>query len=163
MSKLFTKYREPILYIFFGVLTTLVNMIVFQGLQWLLRPYWDRAHLLNNPIAFIAALVFAFVVNKLWVFRQKSWERRAVLREAATFTAARLFSFGLDYVLTIVFFDFLWPLCEGWFAPLWPLQSISPENGFRFLAKWGIIAALVVVLNYFFSKWVVFKKTSPSD
>jgi len=158
------KLREFVVYVFFGVLSTLVNMGVFQGLEWLLKPRWGgHSYLFSNIIAFIVALVFAFLVNKLFVFQQKSWERGLVLHEAWTFTAARLFSFGLDYALTFVFFDLLWPRCKAWFAPLWqrvPLagERIAPEGGFRFLAKWGVIAVLVVILNYFFSKKVVFKK-----
>ena len=157
------KLRELALYIVFGVLTTLVNMGVFQGLEWLLRPRWgDHSYLFSNVMAFIASLVFAFVVNKLYVFQQRSWEPGLVFHEAWTFTAARLFSFGLDYLLTFVFFDLLWPRSEPWFAPLWQrvpvaAEKISPEGAYRFLVKWGIISVLVVILNYFFSKRVVFR------
>jgi len=158
------KLRELIVYVFFGVLTTLVNMGVFQGLEWLLKPRWGgHSYLFSNIVAFVVALVFAFVVNKLFVFRQTSWERSLVIHEAWTFTLARLLSFALDYVLTFVFFDLLWPRCASWFTPFWqriPIAAdkITPEGGFRFLAKWGFIAVLVVILNYFFSKLVVFRK-----
>ena len=156
-----TELKEFAVYVFFGVLTTLVNMAVFEGLERLLKPRWGkRSYLFSNIVAFAVALAFAFLVNKLFVFRQMSWERSLVLHEAWTFTAARLFSFGLDYLLTYVFFDLLWPRCEAWFTPLWrrvPIKKISPEKAFRLLAKWGCIAVLVVVSNYFFSKWVVFK------
>ena len=155
--------KEFIVYAFFGVLTTLVNMAVFEGLELLLKPrLGKRSYLLSNIVAFIVALVFAFVVNKLFVFRQPSWERSLVLHEAWTFTAARLFSFGLDYLLTFVFFDLLWRRCKEGFTRLWvrvPRVSdkIEPERAFRLLSKWCVIAVLVVVLNYFFSKWVVFR------
>jgi len=164
------KLRELVLYIVFGVLTTLVDFVVFEGLELVLKPRWGgHSYLFSLPVAFIAALVFAFVVNKLFVFKQKSWERRLVLHEAWTFTAARLFSFGLNALLTFVFFDLVWPRWASWFAPLWekiglgtsehlPFPYISPEDAFRYLIKWGFIAVLVVVMNYFFSKFVVFKK-----
>jgi len=158
------KLKELAVYVFFGVLTTLVEFVVFEGLELILKPRWGgHSYLFSNIVGFIAALVFAFVVNKLFVFKQKSWERRLVLHEAWTFTAARLFSFGLSYLLTFVFFDLLWPRCEPWFAPLWlrvPLVAdlFAPEKAFQLLAKWGVIAVLVVVLNYIFSKLVVFKK-----
>ena len=158
------KLRELALYVVFGVLSTLVDAGVFQGLEWLLRPRWgDHSYLFSTIVAFIVATAFAFVVNKLFVLRQKSWELRRVLYEAWTFLGARLFSFVLGYLLTIVFFDLLWPRCEPWFAPLWlrvpyAAEKIGPDGAFRFLAKYGVIAVLVVILNYIFSKWVVFKK-----
>jgi len=159
------KLRELAIYIFFGVLTTLVFMGVFQGLELVLKPRWGgHSYLFSQVVAFIVALVFAFVVNKLYVFKQKSWERRQLLHEAWTFTAARLFSFGLDFLFTFVFFDLLWPRCEAWFTPLWLrvptafLEKIAPEDAFRFLTKLCLIQVIVVILNYFFSKQVVFKK-----
>jgi len=159
-----TELAKFAVYVFFGVLTTLVNMAVFEGLERLLKPRWGkRSYLFNNIVAFVVALVFAFVVNKLFVFRSTSWERGLVLHEAWTFTAARLFSFGLDYALTFVFFDLLWPKIQARFTGFWrrmpaiASKRFTPEGAFRFLAKWGCIAVLVVVLNYFFSKWVVFK------
>jgi len=161
------KLKEFVVYIFFGVLSTLVNMAVYQGLEWVLKPRWGgHSYLFSLPVAFIASLVFAFVVNKLFVFRQKSWERRLVLHEAWTFTAARLFSFGLEALLTFVFNDLVWPMADPWFTPnwlaLWPrlglLPGVLPEDGFRFLVRWGFTAVLVVIMNYFFSKWVVFRR-----
>jgi len=159
------KLKELAVYIFFGVLTTLVNMGVNQGLEHFLKPRWGgHSYLFSMTVAFIVALVFAFLVNKLYVFRQRSWERRQVLHEAWTFTLARLFSFGVDFLFTVVFFDLLWPRCGPWFAPLWLrmpltiLDTILPEDAFRFLTRYGIVAVLVVIMNYFFSKWVVFKK-----
>jgi len=159
------KLKELVVYVFFGVLSTLVNFVVSEGLERLLKPRWGgHSYLFSYIVGFIAALVFAFVVNKLFVFKQKSWERRLVLREVWTFTAARLLSFGLEHALTFVFFDLLWPRCETWFAPLWlrvPIVAdlLAPVDAFRFLAKWGFIAVLVVILNYIFSKFVVFKTT----
>jgi len=158
------KLKELAVYVFFGALTTLLEFAVSEGLEFFLKPRWGgHSYLFSYIVGFSIALVFAFVVNKLFVFKQKSWERRLVLHEAWTFSAARLFSFGLNHALTFVFFDLLWPRSEGWFAPLWlrvPVAAglFTPEKAFRLLAKWGFIAVLVVLLNYFFSKWVVFKK-----
>jgi len=157
--------REFVVYVFFGVLSTLVNFAVFEGLELLLKPRWGkRSYLFSNIVAFVVALAFAFVVNKLFVFRSLSWERSLVLHEAWTFTAARLFSFGLEYLLTYVFFDLLWPRCEAWFTPLWqrvPIKKIAeipPEKAFRLLTRWGCIAVPVTVSNYFFGKFVSFKE-----
>ncbi|MDR2687508.1 MAG: GtrA family protein [Oscillospiraceae bacterium] len=171
------ELKKFAVYAFFGVLTTLVSMGVFEGLERLLKPRkGGHSYLLSNIVAFVVALVFAFVVNKLFVFEQTSWERGLVFHEAWTFTAARLFSGGLDYALTFVFFDLLWPKARHRFTGLWQgrvspfvrrlklpgglrrrWDQVTPEGAFRFLAKWGFIAVLVVVLNYFFSNGVVFK------
>ena len=163
------KLRELISYIVFGVLTTLVDTGVFVALEWLLRPRWgDRSYLLSTIAAFVAATVFAFVVNKLFVFQQKSWEARLVLHEAWTFTAARLFSFGLSYLFTILVFELLWLRCEAWFTPLWLrvpyiADLFDPKGAFRLLSKLALIGVVVVILNYFFSKWVVFNKKKKEE
>ena len=159
------KLKELVVYIFFGVLTTLVDTGVFYGLEWLLRPRWgDHSYLFSTIAAFLSATVFAFVVNKLFVFKQKSWARRLVLHEAWTFLAARLFSFALSFVFTVVVFDLLWPRCEAWFTPLWlrvpyAAEMVAPIDAFRVLSRLALIGVLVIILNYFFSKWVVFKTT----
>jgi len=158
------KLREIAVYAVFGVLSTLVDFVVFRGLEWLLQPRWgDHSYLLSAIVAFAAATVFAFVVNKLFVFRQKSWEPRQVLHEMWTFTAARLFSFGLSYLFTVLVFDLLWLRCEAWFTPLWlrvpyAAEIFDPRSAFRLLSRLALIGVVVVILNYFFSKWVVFKK-----
>ena len=90
IKKLFTKYKEIIMYIIFGVLTTLVNWVVY----WLMEPLLSSAMhgdqviwtifgkditmsilsiFLANFIAWVAGVVFAFVTNKIWVFESKSW------------------------------------------------------------------------------------------
>jgi len=167
------KWKELALYIIFGMATTLVHFIVFESLQWIFEPLWERSHWVTNPIGFIVALVFAYVVNKLYVFEQKSWESRQVKREIATFTSSRVFAFALDYGLVNLFFSqAVWQRVEGWFTPLWlslPYvgylpERIGPMQGYRYLVRWTGIAALVFVLNYIFTKWVVFKKKEePQD
>ena len=163
LKALYQKHREIVRYIFFGVMTTLVNLIVYQGLEWFLKPRWgDHSYLFSFVPGFIAALVFAFVVNKLYVFEKKSWEPRAVAKEAASFTLMRLFSTGLEYALLFVFNDLVWPRAEPWFAPRWQSLrlpvALQPDDAYRFLVRWGFIAVVVVLLNYIFSKWVIFRK-----
>ena len=165
------KWKEIARYIFFGVCTTLIFMLVFQSLEWVLIPRWGRrSYLFSELVGFIAALVFAFVVNKLFVFVQKSWEPRIVKREAATFTLGRLFSFGLEYLLMVSAFEGVWPAMDGWFTPHWQNffvadllpEAFVAEDAFRFIVRWGMIAPFVVSANYAFAKWVVFKKTTPA-
>ena len=163
------KLKELVVYIFYGVLSTLVDMGTYQGLEWLFRPRWgDHSYLFSTLVAFVVATVFAFIVNKLFVFKQKSWEHRQVLHEVWTFFAARLFSFLIGVLFTVVVFDLIWPHCEAWFTPLWlrvpyVTEILDSKDAFRLLSKFTLIGILVVILNYFFSKWVVFKKKKPEE
>jgi len=163
------KLREIAVYAVFGVLTTAVDFAVYQCLEWLLRPRWgDHTYLLSITAAFLVATAFAFVVNKLFVFRQKSWERRQLLHEIWTFTSARLFSFGVSYLFTVLVFDLLWLRCEAWFTPLWLRVPYAPAlfgpmEAFRLLSRLALVGVVVVILNYFFSKWVVFRKKGEKE
>jgi len=158
------KLRELVVYVFFGVLTTLVNMGANYCLEYFLQPRWgDNSFLFSKIAAFLLALAFAFIVNKLFVFKQKSWERRLVVHELLTFSAARLVSFILlEYVAVIITFKLIWPKVEPWFAPWWaglklPFE-IVPREAYRYITHYGMISVVVVILNYIFSKWVVFRK-----
>ncbi len=153
IKTLFIKYKELITYVIFGVLTTLVNFVCF----WVLNKiFGDHVYLLNNAIAWVVSVVFAYVTNKLWVFESKSWNIKIVAREVVSFFAARLFSFGVE---------------EG---GLWLLVDVLSMGGISFMllgfeitgqliAK-VILAVIVVILNYFFSKFLIFtkKKKKPS-
>jgi len=166
LRALFAKYRELIVYVVFGALTTLVNFVVFQILEFFLQPRWgDHSYMFSKIVAFILALAFAFIVNKLYVFHSKSWERRLLVHELLTFSAARVVSFVLvEFIVMVVAFEVIWPRVEPRFAPwwlrVWPegWPAITPRGAFRFLALWCVIQVIVVVMNYVFSKWVVFKK-----
>lgn len=147
MKKLFEKYKEIITYIIFGVLTTLVNFVSF----WIFnKVLGENLYLVSNIIAWIISVVFAYVTNKLWVFESKSRSPKVVSKEIAEFVGARLFSFLLE---------------EG---GLWLFVDIMNFDKFSFtllgftitgklIAK-VLLAVIVVILNYFFSKLIIFKK-----
>ena len=137
------SWREPFLYLVFGVLTTVVNYGVF----WLLNEgSGGRTVLLSNLAAFVAATAFAFATNKQFVFRSRVWRPGVVLREAASFTAARLFSFAIEE--------------GGLYLAAYPLAlgryRFGPVDGVL-LAKIAL-SFLAVLLNYVFSKFLVFAK-----
>lgn len=147
IKELFLKYKELITYVIFGVLTTVVNFVAF----WILsRALGERLYLLNNAIAWIISVAFAYVTNKLWVFDSKSWEAKLVLKEIAEFVAARLFSFGVEegglfLFVTVMRFD------------RFSFTLLGFEITGQLIAK-VILAVIVVILNYFFSKFVIFAK-----
>ena len=141
--------RETILYIIFGVATTAVNYVVFHLLYNVL---WDQSRsLIANAAAFVAAVIFAFVVNKLFVFESKSWSAATLKREIPSFLAARVGSFGIEE------------------AGLFLAEKVLKLGGIVAVTVAGValdwitvikvmLAFVVVALNYVFCKLFVFKK-----
>lgn len=140
IRRLFSK--EVILYLVFGVLTTVVNMVVFGALGKL-----DVNHHIANVTAWIAAVAFAFVTNKLFVFESKSMQPKVLLKEIATFSGARLLTLGIEEAGLFIMIDML-HLDE-------PLTT--QLVGGKMIVK-ILLAVIVVVLNYVFSKVIIFKK-----
>ncbi len=87
------KYREPVLYLVFGAATTLVNLVLFWGLNFLAG---EEAYLITNIIATVLAILFAYVTNKLFVFTSRSWSLAVLKREIPSFFGARAFTFLLE-------------------------------------------------------------------
>ncbi|MBQ9805073.1 MAG: GtrA family protein [Clostridia bacterium] len=143
----FKKHRESLLYLLFGGLTTLVNLVVFLLCGALIG---ETLYLLSNLIAWVAAVVFAFVVNKIIVFRARSCEKATLAREIVEFVGARVFSFGLEELGLFLLVDVL-PL--GKFSVVLLGFTVTGQ----LIAKL-ILAVVVVILNYFFSKFIIFKK-----
>lgn len=147
IKELILKYKELIIYVIFGGLTTVVNLAVFTLCGMALG---DEKYLISNVIAWFAAVVFAYVTNKLWVFESKSWNIKVLLKEVPSFFAARVLSFVIEEVGLFVFVDLLS------FNEL-SIRILSFEIGGELIAK-AVLAVVVVVLNYIFSKLVIFKK-----
>ena len=147
MRNLFLKYRETIAYIFFGAVTTLVNLVVFKLFNVILG---EEMYLVSNTIAWAAAVLVAFFTNKLWVFESKSWAFSVIRRELPTFVGARIFSYLFEEAglfLTVG----LMGLGE-WMLAL-PFITVSGEMVCKVFLQ-----VVVLVLNYIFSKLVIFKK-----
>lgn len=141
--------RETVLYIIFGVATTVVNYVVFHLLYNVL--WHQRNSLTANAAAFVAAVIFAFVVNKLFVFESRSWNADTLKREIPSFLAARIGSFGIEE------------------AGLFLAEKVLKLGGIiavtvgRLSLDWITVikvalAFVVVALNYVFCKLIVFKK-----
>ena len=133
------KYRELIVYFVTGVLTTLVNWAVYALCVQLIG--WSVA--VSNTVAWIAAVLFAYVTNKLWVFRSYHWEIRFVLREAALFVSARILT-GIFEIVSV---------------PLLVNLGLS-QTLFGVKGMWAkiMVSVVVMILNYVFSKLIVFRK-----
>ena len=126
---------ETVSYLVFGVLTTVINIALCGLLTQVL--HWDVV--LSNILGWVASVAFAFVTNKLLVFRSRHRDARRVLREGAAFFAARLLSLGLDTLG-------MW---------LW----VEVAHGNFWVAK-VVLNVVVIVLNYIFSKAFIFQKKS---
>ncbi len=151
IKALFVKYKELITYVVFGVLTTVVNFVCFWALN---KIFGEHIYLLNNAVAWVVSVVFAYVTNKLWVFDSKSWRPKLVAREVAEFFAARLFSFGVEE-------GGLWLLVDKLGMGAISFAVFGFDITGQLIAK-VILAVIVVILNYFFSKFVIFAKKKKS-
>ena len=121
--------RELVLYVFFGTLTFLVNVIVYFVFENVL----GVNYLVSNVIAWFFSVLFAYVTNRIWVFESKS---PSILKEMSLFFGGRIFSGVVDTALMYLFIDVLF---IG--------DTISKI----------VVQVIVVILNYIFSKLIVFK------
>ena len=97
-QKYFTKYISQILYIFFGAITTFINIITY----YICFDVLNISNVVSTIIAWIFSVIFAFITNKLWVFESKSWEPEVAMKELVSFISVRLltglFDLGIMYV-----------------------------------------------------------------
>ena len=161
------KFREIFWYFVFGVLTTIVNLIAFAVLREAFKVKWpvtigkwsfDLFVTFINAIAWVVAVVFAYVTNKLFVFHTKG----NVKKEFISFVAARLFTFfafelGL-FSLSVMVMENACNMPKD--AILISIFGIDIAN--IYLVKL-FIAVFVVIANYIFSKLFIFKKKESSD
>lgn len=133
IMELVKKHWDIVTYLFFGVLTTLVNYAVYLPCYNLL----GLSAAISNVIAWVVAVAFAYLTNKPWVFKSHDWSAQTVLPELAKFVACRVGSGVLETGIIFVFVD--WMGFDG--------------NLFKL-----ITSVLVVILNYIGSKLLVFKK-----
>ncbi len=131
--------RETISYLIFGVLTTIISIVSYEVVKRLLARKKGVTPLIINistVSSWIIAVGFAFITNKLFVFRSASMQADVVLREAVSFVGARLLTLGFEVV--------------------WMNVTTSVLKWNDSLCKIGAQFA-VTVLNYVFSKLFIFK------
>ena len=151
--ELFKKCREPIMYIIVGGLTTVVSFatqflahligadtkaifadgITLASIQALMN---EGSTMLATVISWICSVTFAFFANKILVFESKE-KGKGFLREFFSFYAARIFTFGVELLSMFVFVELL------------SLDEMAIKLG---------VQIMILVLNYVFSKLLVFRK-----
>ncbi len=119
------------MYGIFGVLTTVINF----GCYKVLYDIWGWPNVRSNIIAWVAAVLFAFVTNKLWVFDSRTLELKTVFTELWRFISCRLATGVMDLVIMYIGVDLL----HG--------PSMKLKIGSN---------VLVIILNYTLSKLVIF-------
>lgn len=133
MKQLIKKYWDILSYLFFGVLTTAVNYIVYLPLYNVL----GLTGAVSNAISWVAAVAFAYLTNKPFVFKSHDWSWKTVGPELAKFVSCRVGSGLLETAIIFVTVDLL-----QWNGNIIKL----------------LVSILVVILNYVGSKLLVFKK-----
>ena len=132
IKELLKKYRSQLIYLVFGVLTTLVNYIVYIPCY-----HYLQSASLSNSIAWVFAVIFAYLTNKPFVFQSHDWSKEVVLPELSKFVATRLSSGLIETAILFVSVDLL----HG-NGNIWKL----------------ITQVLVIIINYVGSKLLVFRK-----
>lgn len=126
------KYKEVLLYLIFGGLTTVVSMVTF----WLALRLGIH-ELIANVISWICAVTFAYLTNAKWVFEAHPESKQEKLQQFVSFYVGRLATLGVEELIILVFSTWL---------------------GFNPVVIKLIGQVVVVILNYVVSKLFVFKK-----
>lgn len=153
MKELIKKFinKETIIYLVFGVLTTVVNLGIFKIFDVIFTSVTNTdLTLLTNFIAWVAAVAFAYVTNKLWVFESKSWKMSVLKKEIPSFVGARVLTLGIEQLGLLIFIT--WLGFEKYSLDVFGTFSV----GGKMLVKAGL-AVFVVVTNYVLSKFIIFK------
>ena len=134
----YDKYEESISYLFFGGLTTLVNIVV----MFLCEELLDTNATVNNIIAWVVSVAFAYVTNKIFVFKSKSTTFKVLAREIFDFVVARLLTGAIETGAMWLFVDTM---------------------GVHWSIIKTIMAIFVILVNYVLSKLIIFKSKSSGE
>lgn len=130
---LLLKYKDIVLYLFFGVCTTLVNVIAY----WICAHPLDINTMTSTIIAWVLAVLFAYITNRNWVFQSEAHTSKDILKEIISFFGCRFATGIVDWA------------CMFIFVQLFCLNDIFVKVATN---------VLVVVLNYVASKIIIFRK-----
>lgn len=129
---LLKRHKEILLYIIFGGCTVLINIATY----YLFYNVLSLSNVCSNIIAWVVAVLFAFITNKIWVFNSKSFDKKIIVKEIASFTTCRLTTGIIDLIIMYLSVD------------------VFLQNEII----WKIISnIIVIILNYVASKILVFK------
>lgn len=130
MRNLIIKYKELLLYLFFGVMTTLVNFIVY----FVCRSLFSIEYQVSIVLAWLLSVLFAFYTNKYFVFQEKQPKNKWI--EMFRFYSSRVATLGIELILMLLLIDYL---------------NVSEVFSKVF------VQIVIIVLNYILSKLFVFR------
>lgn len=136
IQRLWNKYKSIIAYLFWGVVTTAVNLGVYQ----ILSPGLHWNYELANVIAWFLSVLVAYFTNKVWVFGSHYSTVKAFVKEFFTFYFYRALTLVIDIVIMWIGISLM--------------KLDSPLQ--QFLVK-VVDNVVVIVANYIFSKWLIFR------
>lgn len=132
MNKSNSTIRELLLYGFFGILTTIINVVVF----YLCYNICGLHYLLANILAWIISVLFAFFSNKLYVFQSRDNSKAIIVKEFASFATFRLISLVIDESLMYLLIE------------IFKVTETTSKI---------LVNVIIAVINYVLSKYFVFK------
>lgn len=158
IKELMEKYREILVYLVVGVLTTIFSWaVLFVGKLFLnVDIAWQN--LLNNTLSWLGGVCFAYPLNRKWVFKSKNPK---IIQEFTGFAASRVSTLGLDIFIMWLFVNVI--TFKPWIAGIcqWLNYSVDEQalgNINYWFVKLCISSVWVMVANYVISKLVIFKK-----
>lgn len=129
---MFKKYEEIIRYLVVGVMTTVISVIAY----WLFARWVHISYMMSTVLSWIVSVLFAFIMNKCFVFQRKSWNFLQVVKESVDFVLCRIMTLFIEMVMMWFFVDLI---------------------VFDDMISKIIVQVVVIVLNYIFSKLFVFR------
>ncbi len=133
LKSLFNQYREIINYLIFGVLTTIVNFVLYT----IFVTIFHIDYMISTIVAQIVAIIFAYVTNKLFVFQSKNLTKKELTQEIISFFTCRGISLLLDMGFMYLFVD------------IFHLNEVIMKL---------VSNILIIIANYVFSKLFIFKR-----
>ncbi|MGN1457711.1 MAG: GtrA family protein, partial [Acutalibacteraceae bacterium] len=130
LKELYIKYKEIILYVIFGGLTTVINYAIYALMVLLKIDIYT-----SNITAWVGAVLFAYLTNRKMVFNSEAKGKKSIFIEILSFYGARVFSLAVETGLLFVCVSLMG--MNEWITKL-------------------VLQVVVIVLNYIFSKFLVF-------
>lgn len=142
--EIYKKHKEVINYLIFGVLTTIVSLATKYLLLFTILDASNAVQLqIAVVISWVAACLFAYITNRIWVFESKS---KDIIKEMSKFFLARLTTLGLEMLIMFVFVTAL-----GLNSDMW-------------VVVWTLVSQVVIVIgNYILSKLIVFRNKEKEE
>ncbi len=149
LKKLYDRFEELIVYIYYGVLTTIVNTVVQFGVEFGLLALvpWSAnlENFLATSSAWLVAVIFAFWVNKKYVFKSQTTSTKQLMWEFWTFISGRI----ITWLMTVGIMQI---------AVIFYMEEDGSKNVWIYALFYFLQQVIITLSNYFISKLIVFRK-----